>query len=113
MDNIFGKKRSQGTQQEQIVDPGEIPDHLKRFRTKDTIPSFFRDADSLPDRLAVSDDRTPAAKVVNQSYERQRKIDMKREQQNAIQKVANIQEDKKEEPPKNDDNIQDKDKEMA
>ena len=113
MDNIFGKKRSQGTQQEQIVAPGEIPDHLKRFRTKDTIPSFFREADSLPDRLAVSDDRTPAAKVVNQSYERQRKIDMKREQQNAIQKVANIQEDKKEEPSKNDDNVQIKDKEMA
>ena len=70
MDNIFGKKRSLGNDQEQITAPGEIPDHLKRFRTKDTIPSYFREADSLPDRLAVSDDRTPAAKVVNQSYER-------------------------------------------
>ena len=92
MENIFGKKRAQGSDKEQIASPDEMPEYLKRFRTKDSIPSFFRDADSLPDRLAVSDDRTPAARVVNQSYERQRKIDMKREQQNAIQKVANIQE---------------------
>ena len=92
MENIFGKKRAQGSDKEQIASPDEVPEYLKRFRTKDSIPSFFRDADSLPDRLAVSDDRTPAARVVNQSYERQRKIDMKREQQNAIQKVANIQE---------------------
>ena len=38
---------------------------------------------------------------------------MKREQQNAIQKVANIQEEKKEEPPKNDDKTQNNDQEMA
>ena len=87
-----------------------MPEHLKRFRTKDSIPSFFRDADSLPDRLAVSDDRTPAAKVVNQSYERQRKIDMKREQQNVIQKVANIQEEKKQDAANNDINAHSKDK---
>ena len=92
MENIFGKKRAQGSDKKQFASPDEMPEYLKRFRTKDSIPSFFRDADSLPDRLAVSDDRTPAARVVNQSYERQRKIDMKREQQNAIQKVANIQE---------------------
>ena len=50
---------------EQKVQPGEIPDYLKKYRTKDTIPAMFRDADSLPSRIAVSDDRTPAAKLVN------------------------------------------------
>lgn len=46
--------------------------------------------DTLPDRLAVADDRTPATKVVNQSYERQKKIEQKRATENAIQKVASI-----------------------
>ena len=67
-----------------------LPDYLNRFRTKNTIPSFFRDAGSLPDRLAVADDRTPATKVVNQSYERQKKIEQKRATENAIQKVTAI-----------------------
>ena len=68
-----------------------LPDYLNRFRTKNTIPSFFRDAGSLPDRLAVADDRTPATKVVNQSYERQKKIEQKRATENAIQKVTAIE----------------------
>ena len=66
----------------QKIQAGEIPDYLKKYRTKDSIPAFFRDADSLPSRLAVSDDRTPAAKVVNQSYERQKKIEQKRATEN-------------------------------
>ena len=37
-----------------------LPEYLTRFRTKNTIPAFFREAGSLPDRLAVADDRTPA-----------------------------------------------------
>ena len=102
MENIFGMKRNlkdPANDSEQKIQPGEIPDYLKKYRTKDSIPAIFRDADSLPSRIAVSDDHTPAAKIVNQSYERQKKIEMKREQQNAIQKVANIAEEKKD-PPK-------------
>ena len=91
--------KDSGNENEQKVQPGEIPDYLKKYRTKDSIPAIFRDADSLPSRIAISDDRTPAAKVVNQSYERQKKIEQKREQQNAIQKVANFAEEKKDPPP--------------
>ena len=106
MENIFGVKRNSKDSEEQgpKVKPGEIPDYLKKFKTKDTIPAIFRDADSLPSRLAVSEDRTPAAKVVNQSYERQKKIEQKRATENAIQKVANIEavekkpEEKKDQP---------------
>ena len=46
-----------------------------RFKTKDTIPAFFRDEYSLPGRLAISEDKTLAVKQVNQSYERQKKIE--------------------------------------
>jgi hypothetical protein len=46
----------------------------------------------LPPQLAISDDRTLAEQVVNPSYERQKKIEQKRAIENAIQKVANIQE---------------------
>ena len=67
-----------------------LPDYMNRFRTKNTLPASFRDMDTLPDRLAVADDRTPATKVVNQSYERQKKIEQKRATENAIQKVASI-----------------------
>jgi len=67
-----------------------LPDYFARFRTKNTIPACFREASSLPDRLAVADDRTPATKVVNQSYERQKKIEQKRATESAIQKVTAI-----------------------
>ena len=67
-----------------------MPDYMNRFRTKNTLPACFRDLDTLPDRLAVADDRTPATKVVNPSYERQKKIEQKRATENAIQKVASI-----------------------
>ena len=90
MENIFGVKRN-SEEAGSKVQTGQIPDYLKKYRTKDTIPDFFRDADSLPSRLAVSDDRVPAAKLVNQSYERQKKIEQKRATENAIQKVANIE----------------------
>ena len=91
MENIFGVKRNvkDSEDSDKKLQPGELPDYLKKYRTKDSIPAFFRDADSLPSRLAVSDDRMPAAKVVNQSYERQKKIEEKRATENAIQKVAN------------------------
>ena len=92
MENIFGAKRDSKDPEEKVR-PGEIPEYLKKFKTKDSIPAVFRDADSLPSRLAVSEDRTPAAKVVNQSYERQKKIEQKRATENAIQKVANIEAD--------------------
>ena len=72
-----------------------LPEYLTRFRTKNTIPAFFREAGSLPDRLAVADDRTPATKVVNQSYERQKKIEQKRATESAIQKVAAIEQQTK------------------
>ena len=75
------------------IAPGQdppLPEYLAKFRTKNTIPAFFREAGSLPDRLAVVDDKTPAIKAVNQSYERQKKIEQKRAIENAIQKVANI-----------------------
>ena len=39
----------------------------------------------------MADDRTPATKVVNQSYERQKKIEQKRATENAIQKVSAIE----------------------
>ena len=61
-----------------------LPDYMNRFRTKNTLPASFREIDTLPDRLAVADDRTPATKVVNQSYERQKKIEQKRATENAI-----------------------------
>ena len=91
MENIFGVRRDDSEETGSKMQTGEIPDYLKKYRTKDTIPAFFRDADSLPTRLAVSDDRVPAAKMVNLSYERQKKIEQKRETENAIQKVANIE----------------------
>lgn len=47
-----------------------LPDYLDKFRTKDTIPGFFRDDYSLPGRLAVSDSQMPATRILNQSYER-------------------------------------------
>lgn len=47
-----------------------LPDYMNKFRTKNTIPSFFREAGTLPSYLAVSDERILATKVVNQSYER-------------------------------------------
>ena len=106
MENIFGAKRNSKDSEEPApkAKQGELPDYLKKYRTKDSIPAIFRDADSLPSRLAVSEDRTPAAKVVNQSYERQKKIEQKRATENAIQKVANIEtvetkpEEKKDQP---------------
>ena len=52
-----------------------LPEYLNKFRTKGSIPVAFREAAALPGRLAISDDRTPALKVVNQSYERQKKIE--------------------------------------
>lgn len=67
-----------------------LPDYFQNFRTKNTIPACFRETGSLPDRLAVVDDRAPATKVVNLSYERQKKIESKRATENAIQKVAAI-----------------------
>ena len=48
----------------------QLPDHLQRFKTKDSIPGFFRDEYSLPGKLSISDDKTMAGKEVNQSYER-------------------------------------------
>lgn len=79
------------TERKQQSEPG-IPDYLKKYRTHQTIPSFFRQPASLPPQLAISDDRTLAEQVVNPSYERQKKIEQKRAIENAIQKVANIQE---------------------
>ena len=67
-----------------------LPDYMAKYRTKNTIPAWFRETGSLPDRLAVVDDKTPATKVVNQSYERQKKIEQKRAIENSIQTVANI-----------------------
>ena len=61
-----------------------MPEHLQRFKTKDSIPSFFRDEYSLPSKLSLSEDRTLATKEVNQSYERQKKIEQKRATENAI-----------------------------
>ena len=48
---------------------------MNKFRTKNSIPECFREVGALPDRLAVTDDKTLANKVVNQSYERQKKIE--------------------------------------
>lgn len=66
----------------------EVPDHIKKFKTHQTIPTLFRQV--LPPALAVSEDKTVADQVVNASYERQKKIEQKRATENAIQKVANI-----------------------
>ena len=52
-----------------------LPEYMNKFRTKNSIPECFREVGTLPDRLAVTDDKTLANKVVNQSYERQKKIE--------------------------------------
>ena len=48
----------------------ELPEYFDKFRTKETIPGFFRDETSLPGPLAVSDSNMPATRILNQSYER-------------------------------------------
>lgn len=53
----------------------ELPEYFDKFRTKETIPGFFRDETSLPGRLAVSDSHMPATRILNQSYERQKRIE--------------------------------------
>ena len=94
MNNVFSIKKQMVTDSgftvPQVTNPSEVlqepalPDYLSNFKTKNTIPAFFREAGVLPDRLAVSTDRTPATKVVNQSYERQKKIEQKKATENAI-----------------------------
>jgi hypothetical protein len=61
-----------------------MPEHLKKFKTHQSIPGFFRQRSVLPPALSVSEDRTVAEQVVNASYERQKKIEQKRATENAI-----------------------------
>ena len=93
MENTVFSKKEQPSNSKAASKTGylnELPDHLKKYHTKETIPQHFREMASLPPKMSVSDDRTLATKVVNQSYERQKKIDQKRATENAIQTVANI-----------------------
>jgi hypothetical protein len=46
----------------------DMPDHIKKFKTHQTIPAFFRQV--LPPALAVSEDKSVADQVVNAGYER-------------------------------------------
>ena len=80
-----GEKKDSEDKQEK-----ELPEYFDKFRTKETIPCFFRDETSLPGRLAVSDSNMPATRILNQSYERQKRIEQKRATENAIQRVANL-----------------------
>ena len=55
--------------------PSDLPDYLSKFRTRNSLPPAFRDQAALPDRLAVTIDRSAASKVVDKGYERQKKIE--------------------------------------
>jgi hypothetical protein len=91
MSNI-DQARQQPSQDETVVrsrpenwgETCEMPEHLKKFKTHQSIPGFFRQRSVLPPALSVSEDRTVAEQVVNASYERQKKIEQKRATENAI-----------------------------
>ena len=71
------------------VQPGQLPEYLQSFKTTESLPSYFRTQDTLPPKGALIPDVTPAEKIYNLGYERQKKIEQKRATENAIQSVAN------------------------
>ena len=69
------------------------------FKTQNTLPSFFQDV-HIPS-MSLAQTEIASGRVENETnvtFERQKKVDAKRQIENGIQKVANIIEADKKEP---------------
>lgn len=79
-----------------MAEKSNLPEHFTTFYSSKSIPSYFSQPDCLPPKLALPTitDQTPVERTVNAGYERQKKVNQKRDTQNAIQTVANIMDNK-------------------
>eukprot|EP00347_Sterkiella_histriomuscorum_P015566 403356544 len=71
------------------INTSQLPEYTKKLKTMSSIPSHLLNV--LPSKLTFMADQTLAERETNPAYERMQRVQFKREIENSIQKVSEIQ----------------------